>query len=115
MTGTPEIDRAIAQAENCAATLRELKGRLEGASRGPKAPFEGDALARHRAAHRPGHPGRIASDPELRAFILDRIETRTFDALVAEIAAAFPPARQVRRSSLGRWWLTHGRAALANR
>lgn len=115
MTGTPELDRAIAAAGELTDALRELKGRFNPPSTPVNTPLEGDALARHRAAHKPGLPGRIESDPELRTFILDRIETRTFDALVAEIAAAFPPARQVRRSSLHRWWQLHGRAALANR
>ena len=64
-----------------------------------------------RASHRPGTPSRIEADPELRAFILARIDRLTFDAVVSEVAAHFPLERRVSRSALHRWWHRHGKNA----
>lgn len=58
----------------------------------------------HRAAHRRGHPSRIDQDRELRAFVIARIQHRTFEQLEADIAAAFPPGRRTSKSALHRWW-----------
>jgi hypothetical protein len=88
-----------------------LKGHVKGPSRGLETPFEGGTKDRHRAAHLPGFPGRIESDPELRAFILQRIETQTLAAIIAAVRATFPPGRQTSLSGLSRWWKRHGRAA----
>ena len=65
--------------------------------------------ALHRAAHRPGTLSRINTDPELRAFILARIDRLTFDAVVSEIRSALPPERRVSRSALHRWWHRTGK------
>ena len=88
--------------------LTGLQQALEG---GVKRPVNGDVKAAHRAAHRPGFPPMIEADPELKAFILARIDTLTFDAIVADLKAAFPPERQVSRSSVHRWWHRTGRHA----
>jgi hypothetical protein len=58
----------------------------------------------HRRAHRMGHPPKIDSDPELRAFVAARIDRMTFEALAAEIARHFPEPRRVRKSALHAWW-----------
>ncbi|MCU0905551.1 MAG: hypothetical protein MUE83_17045 [Tabrizicola sp.] len=92
------------QAAN-ARTIRTLEGALNQAIKGPlndpsNLPV---ALAEHRRAHRSGVPSRIDSDPELRAFIRDRIDRMTYKELVAEIAAAFPKDRRVCKSVLSRW------------
>lgn len=63
-----------------------------------------EALAAHRRAHRPGHPSKIDSDPELQAFILARIETQTFDQITAAIKATFPATQHVGRTAVHRWW-----------
>ena len=73
-----------------------------------------DPVARHRRLHRPGIPSKIEADPALRAFIVSRIDSMTFDALVDAIAEAFPPERRVRRSSLHRWWQTHCKPGTAS-
>ena len=58
----------------------------------------------HRRAHRSGVPSRIASDPELEAFVRARIERLTFAQIVAEVAASFAPERRISMSTLSRWW-----------
>lgn len=58
----------------------------------------------HRRQHRPGRPGKIASDPELQAFIRARADRLTYDQLAEAIAKAFPPARHVSRSTIHKWW-----------
>lgn len=58
----------------------------------------------HRRAHRMGHPPKIDSDPELRAFVAARIDRMTFAALADDIARHFPEPRRVRKSALHAWW-----------
>ena len=67
-----------------------------------------DVIADHRRRHRPGHPARIESDPELRTFIAAR-----FDTMICNDIAAFPPSRRVSRSSIPRCWQKH-RTTLRN-
>lgn len=55
-----------------------------------------ETLLQHVAAHRPGRPGKIALDPELRAFVKARLSHMTFAAIEAEVAAHFPPDRRDR-------------------
>lgn len=62
------------------------------------------AIAEHRRKHRAGVPGRIASDPELEAFIRARIDRLTYTQIVAEVAANFSPGRRTSLSALSRWW-----------
>jgi hypothetical protein len=62
------------------------------------------AVADHRRSHRSGVPPRIASDPELEAFIRARIDRLTFTQIIAEVAATFPPERRTSLSALSRWW-----------
>ncbi len=63
----------------------------------------------HRAAHRPGTRPKIASDPELQAFIAARITRMTFDQLAEEVAKHFPKDRRVGRSTIHLWWQNSGR------
>ncbi|TCO73064.1 hypothetical protein [Rhodovulum euryhalinum] len=58
----------------------------------------------HRRAHRTGFPSKIDTDPELRAFILARIDRMGFVPLAAEVAQAFPPKRRVGKSGIYDWW-----------
>lgn len=71
-----------------------------------------DPAGQHRRAHRPGSLSRIEADPELRTFILARLDRLTFDQVIAEVAAAFPPGRRTSRSALNRWWHRHGKLLL---
>jgi transposase InsO family protein len=63
----------------------------------------------HRAAHRPGLPARLDSDPELRAFVLARIDKMTFPALADDVATSFPPERRVGKSAIHKWWRAQSR------
>lgn len=104
------IGRALAASRAVRLSLADLDTALVGALEGGvEGPVEGPSAAAHRRAHRPGVPSRLATDAELRAFVLARIDALTFDQLAVEIAAAFPPERRVSRSSLHRWWHRHGR------
>lgn len=116
---------ALAAAQDAEACLRQactLAGQavttLSTALQSPvEAPLNSpneDPVARHRRLHRPGISSKIEADPDLRAFIVARIESMTFDALVQAIAEAFPPERRVRRSSLHRWWQTHCKRGTAS-
>lgn len=83
---------------------------LERAANGAlKGGLTGGLKAAHRAAHRRGGLSKIEADPEVKAFILARIDRLTFDAMVAEVKATFPPDRHVSRSALHRWWHKTGR------
>lgn len=73
------------------------------------------AAAEHRRLHRSGQPSRIASDPDLQAFIRSRIDTMTFTDIIAEIAAAFPKERRTSMSALSRWWSAERASVRANR
>ena len=86
--------------------LTGLEGALEG---GVKEAFNGDAKAAHRAAHKRGGLPKVEADPEVKAFIIARLDRLTFTDIVAELKQAFPPDRHVSRSSVHRWWLKTGR------
>lgn len=97
---------ALADLDRARATVERLSAALESSV---------EPAANHRlkdasnsaiwlAEHRPGKPSRIDADPVLRAFILARIDHLTFDQIVAEVAAHFPPERRTSRSALSRWW-----------
>jgi hypothetical protein len=93
------------QAAN-ARTIRTLETALNQAIKGPlnEPSSLPPTLAEHRRAHRSGVPARIASDPELEAFIRARIGQMTFAQIIAEVAASFPPRRRTSMSALSRWW-----------
>lgn len=112
MTVKPNHDpaRIVAQLRDKLADLdRDLTG-LEGALKGGvNGAFNGDAKAAHRAAHKRGGLPKVEADPEVKAFIIARLDHLTFTDIVAELKQAFPPDRHVSRSSVHRWWLTTGR------
>jgi hypothetical protein len=74
-------------------------------STGLKSPVKGNVKADHRRAHRRAVPAKIATDPELQAFVSVRFDTLTFDHIAREVAENFTHERRVSRSSLHRWWL----------
>lgn len=59
---------------------------------------------RHRLERRRGRMSKIESDPELRMFILSRIEKMTYAELEVAIEAQFPPHRRIKRSAMHWWW-----------
>ena len=83
---------ALAGPDAARGALTKLATAREG---GVQRPVKGDSnAATWRAAHRPGRPSRIESDRELRAFIAARIDRLTFEEVIAEVRANFPPERQ---------------------
>lgn len=84
-----------------------LEALMNTLSMGLQTPVKEDVKAAHRRAHRMGRPAKIEADAELKAFVAARLDTLTFDQITTEVAAHFPPARRVSRSSIHRWWLKH--------
>lgn len=112
MTRLPNQDpaRIVGRLRGKLADLdRDLAAIEQGVNGGFNAPLNADVKAAHRAAHKPGVPPKIEADPELKAYIQARLDTMTFDDIVAAVKAAFPPERHVSRSSLHRWWQKIGR------
>ena len=68
----------------------------------------------HRREHRMGPVPKIATDPEMQAFILARLDRLTYDQIADEIAAHFPPTRRVHRATVHRW-VQRWRASATNR
>jgi hypothetical protein len=90
------------------ALNQSIKGALNNPSTVPL------GVTEHRRLHRSGQPSRIASDPELQAFIRARIDTMTFTDIIASIARAFPKERRTSLSALSRWWATQRNVESAN-
>ena len=111
------IRTAIHQARDCARqigdlqaanarTIRTLETALNQAIKGAS---NGPSIYVPDLERRTSIRSRIEGDLELRAFILARIATLTFDQVRAEITAHFGPERCMSRSSLHRWWHRHGK------
>ena len=80
------------------------------------APLTRDEIhAAHRRSHQRGGIPKVASDPELELFILQRVDTLTLKEIVTEVAAHFPSERHVSVSSVNRWWLRSGKTLAASR
>lgn len=67
-------------------------------------------VTQHRREHRSGRPAKIDADPELRAFIIARIERMTFPEIAQAVASQFPAERRVGKSAIYDWWKRSGRA-----
>ncbi len=94
-----EAQSALADAFNGLSTAIEAP--VNRAYTAPSA----EALAQaYRKAHKRGTPSRLDVDPELAAFASECLDSMTFHAAAAAIAARFPPGRSVSASSLHRWW-----------
>lgn len=90
--------------------------KLEAALEGPlNSPLNASVREAHRAAHKPGTPSKIDADPQVRAFILDRLDSDRLTDIVAQVKAHFPRDRQVSRSGLHRWWHKKGELLMAKR
>lgn len=94
-----DLDRAR---DAVARIAEDAKGQFKVPFKAPSNPPA--SLAEWRAAHRSGTPSRLDTDAELRAFVLARIDTQTYDQIVQAVASAFPPERRVSRSTLSRWF-----------
>ena len=60
-------------------------------------------VTEHRREHRPGVPGVIASNADLQAFILARLDRLTFKQIADDIASHFPVPLHVHQSTIHRW------------
>ncbi len=96
---------------------RGLERLLASVKGGVKEGFNGLACtappSEHRAAHRPGKPPKISTDPDLQAFVEARIDRLTFAEIAAAVAAHFPPKRRVGRSAIHAWWKKRRRQGTA--
>ncbi len=114
MTARRKVDDALSALSAAVAQTRQATAALDRASETLQSVlqdrFEGqvetptDVAAEHVRAHRPGRPSRIDTDPELRAFVIERVDHMPFTALAAAIRSAFPPERRVGKSALYSWW-----------
>lgn len=100
--------RELAAAANRALDTAEtaLSNAVQGASKGP---FDGAQIGpveatEHLREHRPGRPAKLDSDPELRAFVLARIDWQTFEQIADAVAESFPEKRRVSKTSIHKWW-----------
>lgn len=109
------IERAMSASRAARACLDDLDTALgdalgTGLEGAIERPFKDASPAlQHRREHRVGVPSRLATDPELRAFVETRFATHTFDQIALDVAAHFPPDRRVSRSSIHRWWVKTGK------
>ncbi|MGB0659239.1 MAG: hypothetical protein ACPGNV_03590, partial [Mangrovicoccus sp.] len=105
-----ELRHAIAgQREELARLDGRLQDTIERLSAESEAAFTGlppctVPATEHRRKHRSGRPSKLDTDPELRAFVLARLDRLTFAEIAEEIAAHFPENRRVGRSSVHGWW-----------
>ncbi len=107
-----EAERIAHLAAQITTSAQALSNTLsKGLQRGLEVPVSGE----YRRLHLPGNPSKLTTDDELRTFVLDRIELMTFDQVVSAVAKVFPPARQISRSALHRWWHRTGKHAIRHR
>ena len=60
-------------------------------------------VTEHRKEHRMGPVPKIDRDPELRAFILARIDRMTYVQVANEVAEYFPEQRRVGKTTIYDW------------
>ena len=105
-----EFDLALSHIRDLIASLSRLErvihqlsnsATMEGAKEFPLCDIP---ITEHRRLHKPGRTPKIDMDPALQSFILARIDRLTFHQIADEIAAHFPPDRQVGKSVVHAWW-----------
>ncbi len=68
-----------------------------------------------RLLHWPGNPARILFDPDLRAFIDERLATMTYRQIVAACREKFGLERAPSKSAISRYWISIVRPQLEPR
>ncbi|MGS4946977.1 hypothetical protein ACVDG3_15980 [Meridianimarinicoccus sp. RP-17] len=99
--------RVIAQAHSDIETARRSIAELAETTQAhviAELPASTAPITEHRRNHRPGRPAVLDTDPELRAFVLARIDRMTFHEIEAEIALQYPVERRVKKSAIHAWW-----------
>jgi hypothetical protein len=104
-----EAEQIVGLAESLKASAQALCNTL---SSDIEDALQAPTAAERRRLHLPGSPSKLATDSELRAFVLARIEVMTFDQVVRAVAESFPPGRRISRSALHRWWHRRGKHIL---
>ena len=94
-----QLRQTLASLDAATVTIEALVNIL---STGLKSPVKGNVKADHRRAHRRGVPAKIATDPELQAFVSVRFDTPTFDQFTREGEENFTCERRVSRFSIHR-------------
>ncbi len=106
------LDAALAKIEQAKALIQVAQSTVagegqqaeEGGLHNPSNGHLSSVIHAHVREHRPGRPSKIDSDPELRAFILARLDHMTFEGLARAVAENFPPERRVARTTINEWW-----------
>lgn len=84
-------------------------------TRPPIAPDRHPTAAEWRRLHLPGSPAKIPADPELRAFVDERLPTMTFGQIAAACAKRFGRGRAPGKSAVHRYWTTFHAASARQR
>lgn len=92
-----QMAQIVREAEGCSIPVQE-----------PLKPAS-NTVEDHIRAHRPGRPAKLDTDPELRDFVLNRLDHMTFPQLEQAVAQTFPPDRRIRKSAIHKWWVRNGR------
>lgn len=105
-----KVEEAEALARLLNAALAESRDAVEEAlnacSKGLSTPVCAETFpaTEHRRRHRPGRPAKIETDPELKAFIIARIDRMAFEQVASDVATHFPKERRVGKSAIHDWW-----------
>jgi len=94
---------ALAAQSRLKAALNAALNSAETGRNGAVAEITGPICA-HRKAHKPGRPAKIDADPELRAFVVARLDRFTFEKIAQDVRTEFGAARAVSRSSIHDWY-----------
>lgn len=105
-----KLEEAEALSDLLQAELDQSRGAVEEAmntcSKGLSNPVcaETFPVTEHRRRHRLGRPAKIETDPELKAFIIARIDRMTFEQVASDVATHFPKDRRVGKSAIHDRW-----------
>lgn len=97
------IDQAHSDVEKARRAIADLSETMQ-AHVIAELPASTAPITEHRRLHRPGRPAILDTDPELRAFVLARIDRMTFPEIEAAIALQYPVERRVKKSAIHAWW-----------
>ena len=61
-------------------------------------------VTEHRKEHRMGRVPKIEADPELRAFLIARIDRLTYEQMAKDVKEHFPVQRRVGKSAIHAWF-----------
>ena len=97
------LDQAQADLKTARTALAQLKAKVQ-TNVIAGFPISDTPITEHRRNHKSGRSAILDTDPELRAFVLARIDRLTFHQIADEITLKFPVERRLKKSSIHRWW-----------